>query len=142
MKPEDFEKRLQSQPMRQIPTEWRQEILREAKSASHSSFVIRHSFLSTLNHHLSTLLWPNPKAWAGLAAVWLAIFALQSASHSGSRVVAAAPARQPSLFWNRLKDEEQTLVELMDNSQPVDADQPRNGDPKPRSERQCNTAMA
>ena len=128
MKPEDFEKRLQSQPMRQIPTEWRKQILRGATPA-------RPSFLSTLNHQLSTILWPNPKAWAGLAAVWIAIFALQSTSHSGSRMVASAPAPHRYFFGDRLKDEQQTLVELMGNNQPVDADQPRNAGPKPHSER-------
>jgi hypothetical protein len=70
MNPDDFEKRLQRQPLRKIPSEWRESILQEAKSAPHSSPVIRHSFLSTLNSTLSTILWPNPKAWAGLAAVW------------------------------------------------------------------------
>jgi len=33
-----------------------------------------------------------------------------------------------------LKDEQQTLVELMGNNQPDDIDQPRHSGPKPRSE--------
>ena len=146
MKPDDFEKRLQSQPMRQIPTEWRKEILQGANQPAplarrSDAKAARPSLLSTLNHQLSTLLWPNPKEWAGLAAVWIAIFALQSASHSGPRMVASVPAPQPSLFWNRLKDEQQTLVELIGNTQSVDADQPRSNSPKPHSERRRTTAM-
>lgn len=135
MNSDDFEKRLQNQSMRQIPTEWREDILRTAKQAPHSSFVIRHPFLSTINHQLSTLLWLNPKAWAGLAAAWLAIFALQFASRDGSPKVASTPAPQSSVFWMSLKAEQQTLTELMGNNQPEDADQPQHASPKPRSER-------
>jgi hypothetical protein len=128
MKPDDFEKRLQSQPLRQIPSEWRKEILQGATPTQPSTPDPRPFFLSAL-------LWPNPKAWAGLAAVWIAIFALQAASRSSSRMIATAPAPQRSIFGDRLKDEQQTLVELMGTSQPVDADQPRDKGPKPHSER-------
>jgi len=140
MKPDDFEKRLQSQKLRQIPTEWRKEILQSATQSQPSLLAPRPSWLSTINSHLSTLLWPNPKAWAGLAAVWIAIFALQSTSRTNSRMLAAAPASQRSAFGDRLKDEQQTLVELMGNTQPVDADEPRNANPRPHSERRRATA--
>jgi hypothetical protein len=56
-------------------------------------------------------------------------------------MIATAPAPQRSIFGDRLKDEQQTLVELMGTSQPIDADQPRNTNPKPRSERQSNIAV-
>ena len=36
MKPDDFEKQLQQQPLRPIPTEWRSEILQAAQIASGS----------------------------------------------------------------------------------------------------------
>jgi len=76
MKPDDFEKRLQSQPLRQIPTEWRQELLQVAKQSVPSPADPRASLLSTIISQLSTPLWFNPKAWGALAAVWIAIFAL------------------------------------------------------------------
>src|ERR1039458_1497043 len=75
----DFEKKLQRQSPRQIPNEWRAEILHTAHAATTSHRALRdthHGFLSTLNHQLSTLLWPHPKAWAGLAAIWLMILAM------------------------------------------------------------------
>src|ERR1041385_8337991 len=103
MNSDDFEKRLQRQPLRELPQDWREKILQEAESARHSSSVIRHSFLSTINSGLSTLLWPNPKAWAGLAAVWVLIFALHRHVGDGSPM-AAAVSPSPSETGGALKD--------------------------------------
>jgi len=134
MKPDDFEKRLQSQPMRQIPSKWRTQILQTANSSCHASPGARRSWLSTISHQLPTILWLNPKAWAALAAVWVVIFALQSTSRQHTETVATVSAPRPSTFLMSLKDEQQTLVELMGNNQPDDRDQPRHSGPKPRSE--------
>lgn len=142
MNSDDFEKRLQRVPLRQVPPDWREKILQEAGSSTHSSFVIRHSFLSTINSQLSTLLWPNPKAWAGLAAVWILIFALQVASRGGSPMLATVPASRSSGLLMTLKDQQQTLVELMGSNPPGDAEQPRHSGPKPRSERRNATMVA
>jgi len=133
MNSDDFEKRLQSQPMRQIPGEWRTQILQGAKQSVPSPLDPRPSFLSTL-------LWLNPKAWASLAVVWITIFALQFASRSGAPKITTESVPQSSVFWMSLRYEQQTLVELMGNNQPVDADQPPDAGPKPHSERQSKTA--
>lgn len=76
----DFEQHLQNQRPRQIPESWRNEILSHARdSVAHETSGIRDQAsgfkrLSSLISHLSTaLLWPHPKAWTGLAAVWLVI---------------------------------------------------------------------
>src|ERR1039457_121227 len=90
MKPDDFEQRLQRQPVKQIPGEWRAEILaaaRVAQTAGHASRITHQSFLSTLHHQLSTLLWPHPKTWAGLAAVWIFIFILNFSMRDTALVV-------------------------------------------------------
>jgi hypothetical protein len=127
MKPDDFEKRLQSQPLRQIPTEWRRQILQNARQSAPSALDPRPSLLSTL-------LWPNPKAWAGLAVVWVVVFVLQFASRETSRTVATVATSQSSAILASLKDQQKTLVELMGNDQPKDADQPPRGGPRPRSD--------
>src|ERR1039457_4444776 len=96
MNTEDFEKRLQRQPLRQIPGEWREEILSAAREASlpeHAPRTTHHvpakaSLLSTLHHQLSTLLWPHPTAWAGLAAVWLVILGINLTTRDASQAVA------------------------------------------------------
>jgi hypothetical protein len=133
MKPDDFEKRLQREPLRKIPPGWREEILRTATPVRRTSPDARHSWLTTL-------LWPNPKAWAGLAAVWVMIFALQFSARENSRTVAMASAPQPATVasW---KDQQQILVELMGNGQPNDADRPRHLRPQPRSERHSAAAF-
>src|SRR5258708_31493262 len=61
MNSDDFEKRLQRQPLRQVPREWRAEIVQGAEAATRKS-----SWLSLLTSYLSPLLWPHPKPWAGL----------------------------------------------------------------------------
>jgi len=127
MKPDDFEKRLQRLPIRRIPSEWREQILQSAKQ---STLDTRPPFLQ----QLSTVLWLKPKAWAGLAAVWVVIFALQSTSQKHAGIVATVSPRQSSSLLMSLKEEQQTLVELMGNNQPDDMDQPRRAVPKPRSE--------
>jgi hypothetical protein len=137
MKPEDFEQRLQRQPLRQVPAEWRAEILsaaREGQTIRHSSFVIRRSWLSTLNSQLSTIFWPHPKAWAGLAAVWILIFAVDFSVRDKSPVVAEKAAPPSPEVIVELKQQQRMLAELIGANQAREADLPRFL-PQPRSER-------
>jgi hypothetical protein len=77
MNNEDFEKRLRGQPMRELPPNWRTDILAAARQATETQYASRIAhFLSTIIHQLSTFLWPSPKAWAGMAAVWIAILVI------------------------------------------------------------------
>src|SRR5664280_2576256 len=102
MNTDDFEKRLQREPLRQIPGEWREQILsaaRQASLAEHAPRTTQHappspSLLSTIHHQLSTLLWPHPTAWAGLAAVWLMILGVNLTTQDASTRFAkhASPA--------------------------------------------------
>ena len=85
MNTDDFERKLQRQPLRQIPAGWREEIL-AAATTGHTSRVTRHSFLSAL-------LWPHPAAWAGLAAIWTLIIAVNFSIRDRSPLVAESPCR-------------------------------------------------
>lgn len=74
-----FEKRLKQQQLRPIPGEWRREILKsagETESIRQPASVAEYSFLSSLNRHLVSVLWPHPVVWAGLAGIWIFIFAV------------------------------------------------------------------
>ncbi|HEX4265482.1 MAG TPA: hypothetical protein VH597_14195 [Verrucomicrobiae bacterium] len=146
MNPDEFEKHLQRQPLRQVPSEWRAEILQAATSARPSSLdpLARRSGAKAARPSLlSTILWPNAKAWAGLGCVWILIFALHIASRGNSPMLAQVSAPESANMMITLKDREQTLVELMGNNSPAkDADKPRRLDPQPRSERPGTTAMA
>ena len=143
MSTDDFEQRLQRQPLRPIPTEWRAEILSHANAAPHESRITRHSILSTLNKQLSSLLWPCPKAWAGLAAVWLIILTLNFATGEKSTAVAKRqPPPSPEMLMV-LKEQEKILAELLtERSEPREADRPKAATPSPRSERRREMMMA
>jgi|SwirhisoilCB3_FD_contig_91_304038_length_2691_multi_3_in_0_out_0_3 hypothetical protein len=134
MNSDDFEKRLQSQPLRQIPNGWREQILTSATSSRPSTLDPRPSLLSTIHHQLSTLLWPNPKAWIGLAAVWVLIFAIRFESHTHAPVLATVSTPSGREIAITLKDEQKILVELMENNQPHEADRPRQLPSQPHSE--------
>ena len=161
MNPDEFEKQLSSRPMRQIPAEWRQEILSAAHQASlseHASSVLRSStaeggrtthhappspsLLSTINSQLSTLLWPHPTAWAGLAAVWLLILGVNLVTREATLVVAkrAAPA-SPQVFM-AFQEQERLLSELLGPRETPVADQPKPVQPGPRSELRHRLLMA
>ena len=135
MKTDDFEQRLQRQPLRPIPTGWRAEILSHANDAPHASRITHQSFLSTLNHQLSTILWPCPQAWAGLAAVWFIILTINFAT--GERPTAIArkqPPTSPEMLMV-LKEQEKILAELLtERSEPRESERPKPPTPSPRSE--------
>ncbi len=134
---DQFERRLSRQPLRQVPPDWRADILAAARAGQTSrrpSPVTRHSWLSTLNSQLSTIFWPHPKAWAGLAAVWIAIIALNLSTHDDSHgawkkspgsPAVVAEVRQHNLFF----------AELVGVNEARDAEPPRLFWPRPRSER-------
>ena len=129
---ENFEQRLQRQPLRQVPAEWRREILAAAERTSRP--VPRPSLLSTFNLQLSTLLWPHPQAWAGLAAVWILIFAVDFSTRDTARVVAEKAAPPSPEVIVELKQQQRMLAELIGASQAREVEAPRFL-PLPRSER-------
>ena len=130
---DDFEKRIQRQPLRQIPNEWRAEILAAAKPVAR--LAPHASFLSTLNHQLSTILWPHPKAWAGLAAVWIAIFALNLSTRGDSQIVARKSAPSSPEVVAELRQQKLLFAQLIGSGDAREAEPPRLFLPRPRSER-------
>jgi hypothetical protein len=142
MTQDEFEKRLQRQPLRQVPADWRQEILSAAQQASlpeHAPRTThpahpRRSLLSTINSQLSTLLWPHPAAWAGLAAVWLLILGFNQATREATPLVAkrASPV-SPQVFM-AYREQERLLGELLGPRETPVAERPKAEAPRPRSE--------
>jgi hypothetical protein len=133
-----FEQKLQRQPLRQVPTEWREEILTAVESAAatrHQSPVTRSSWLSTLNHQLSTLLWPHPAAWAGLATIWILILAMDFSVRDKSPVMAEKSAPPSPEVVVELKQQQRMLAELIGPRDEHDADRSKSFVPQPRSER-------
>jgi hypothetical protein len=133
---EQFEQRLRRQPLKKIPGAWRAEILAatDAQLTRHPSPVTRHSWLSTINHQLSTFFWPHPKAWAGLAAAWVFIFALNFSMRDKTPVMAEKSASPSPEMVVELKQQQRLFAELIGANQAREAETPRFL-PQPRSER-------
>jgi hypothetical protein len=63
----EFERKLQRQPFRDVPAQWRAEIVPSGEALPRASdWTWRDWF------------WPAPQAWAGLAAIWLLLALLNS----------------------------------------------------------------
>jgi hypothetical protein len=79
-------------------------------------------------------LWPHPKAWAGLAAVWVLIFCLDFSMRDTTPVVAekSAPLSREAIV--ELRQQQRMLAELIGAGQASEAEQPKYL-PQPRSER-------
>jgi hypothetical protein len=142
LKPDNFEQKLQRQPLRQIPGEWREEILREGRRTAvpeirdaDTASLPKWSWLSTLNHQLSTLLWPHPTAWAGLAAVWILILAVDFSLRDKTPVMAEKTATPSPEVIVELRRQQRLLAELIGPRDTSDADRSKSFVPQPRSER-------
>ena len=129
---EQFERRLSHQPLRQVPREWRAEILAATESAARPKS--HASFLATFNQQLATLFWPHPKAWAGLAAVWILIFAVNFSMRDKSPVLAEKSAPPSPAMIVELKQQQRMYAELIGANETPDADRRKTFMPQPRSE--------
>jgi hypothetical protein len=143
MKLDDFEQKLQRQPLRQVPAEWRGEILvaadvnRRDRPVREFTFAATPfgRFLSTLNAQLSTLLWPHPRAWAGLAAIWILILAVDFSIRDQSPVRAEKSSPPSPEVIVELHQQQRMLAELIGPRDISDADRSKSFVPQPRSER-------
>ena len=135
---DDFEQRLQRQTLRQIPAEWRAEILHAADTVAGSRpspLDFRPAgFVSTLNHQLSTILWPSPQAWAGLAAIWVVILAVDFSVREPSPVLARKSSPPSPEVIVQLRQQQRLLAELIGARETHDAE-PQQFFPRPRSDR-------
>ena len=137
MKPDDFESQLQRQcqTLKPLPAEWREEILQAAQRAAAQS--------SRTATGWSIWLWPCPQAWAGLAAVWLAILALNlTAGWKPFRGATGETPDRAELNWLALLEQQQRLTQLLDLSAPPPIAAPPKPPARPAqswiSRRSCN----
>jgi hypothetical protein len=144
MKPDNFEQKLSRQPLRQIPGEWHEEILaavaanvnrKQEVSREFTFAATRRSWLSTLNSQLSTILWPYPQAWAGLAAVWVLILTVDFSLRDKTPAMAEKSAPPSPEVMVELRQQQRLLAELIGPRDTSDADRSKSFVPLPRSER-------
>jgi hypothetical protein len=135
MKSDDFEQKLQRQPLRQVPAGWREEILTAADEVGTAHRAVRERLgEASLPNWLSTLLWPNPQAWAGLAAVWILIFAVDFSARNKSSVMAGKATPPSPEIIVELRQQQRLLAELIGSRDEHDADRSKSFVPQPRSE--------
>ncbi len=139
MPPDPFEQRLTRQSLRPVPAAWRDEILARAgdlqsPSAASSSITVGDyksparasaSQLSTLNSQLREWLerffGPNPLAWAGLAAAWVVLLAVNySGGEPNAYASTASRASQPSeaAVAEIVRERRREMAELLDLDEP------------------------
>ena len=135
MKPGNFEQKLSRQLPREIPNGWREEILSAANSAHHPLTAPKRSEGgSPISHLLSSIFWPHPRAWAGLAAVWLVIFAINFSTRDSSTTVAKKISPLTPEMRMVLKQQKMILAELIELRETPLAEPRKLFPPKPRSE--------
>ncbi len=130
---EPFEQRLSRQPLRQVPATWRGEIL--AAADLNQRKVRAFTSAATFRVRMRDIFWPAPAAWAGLAAVWIFIFAVNLSMRDPSprRAEKSAPASPEVMV--ELRKQQMMLAELIGPREPRDADRPKNVAPRPRGAR-------
>jgi hypothetical protein len=119
----EFEKQLANQPLKSVPTEWRAQILNEAKA--HEPRDSRAPEGRTPSW-LRELFWPCPQAWGALAAVWIVIAVFKSLTPG------AAPANAYPIAKSHVPsvpEQRRELANLLgirpDKSNRTPADRPR-----------------
>lgn len=131
---DQFEQRLRRQPEKPIPAGWRAEILGACREARVEKRRPERDWLSTFAARLSTVLWPHPKAWAGLAAVWISIFILHFSVRDTTPVAAEKSAPPSPELVVELRQQQKMLAELVGAPEVRVADRQPRFTPKPRSE--------
>lgn len=138
MNMDDFEKKLQRQPLRHIPGDWRDAILRTAQertscpAAKHSNSVLTRAVQTTWRE----LIQPCRYAWSGMAALWF-IFWLINA-HTEDTETSRQMATSTGSGFKRIQvfeEQRRVLVELTGPNDLSPAEPSRPAHAKPRSER-------
>ncbi len=121
----DFEKRMQELPMREVPGHWKAQILAAAQP--------RPAWWQEW-------LWPNPRAWAGLAVAWGIIFLLSAATPGEPGEV----GRKASASWQSfafLQQETEIIAQLSGADESRPAPPPPPAATKPRSSRRVKQSI-
>jgi hypothetical protein len=131
---EQFENRLSRQSLRKIPGEWRAEIL-AAADVDRREGIRAFTKAATIRRRVCEIFWPHPKAWAGLAAIWIFIFAVNFSMRDTSPQIAGKSTPPSPEMIVALKNQQRMFAELAGLHEPSDADRQKIFLPKPRSER-------
>ena len=122
----EFEKQLSRQPLRRPPPGWKQEILR----ATEAVLDVSPSPLAASNSRSSWLemFWPSPRAWAGLAAIWVVTIGLQlhteQMAAASDRGRTRLDPRMVSAFLEHQRIAMRAIESDRDPAEPIDRPKP------------------
>ena len=141
MKPDDFESRLQQQPLRKVPADWRAEILNACGAPSSARHERERRVTEPSNARRSETAWwlvwasPSRAGWAALGAAWLLIVALHLANtrDTVTAPTVSAMAVSPSGWLERGR----VMAELMGDTESTEP----TFIPRPRSDRRANVLL-
>ena len=106
---------------------------KDAKAQSRTDALVA-SLLGCSKQLWLELVWPCRRTWAGLAAVWMALFIFNVSQRDQSELAARKlppPSPEAIMAW---RQQERLLAELIGPSAPGDAEQRKIFLPKPRTE--------
>jgi hypothetical protein len=139
---DQFEQRLRRQPMKKIPADWRAEILSAARAACPAEnaaplVASRSPWYVIAGRELMLSVWPNSKVWAGLAAVWVLIVALNLSMQDPSPAPAMTEKPVPVTPERiaELRQQQRMFAELAGLNGTPDADRPKTAPLPPHSQR-------
>jgi hypothetical protein len=138
MIPDDIEKKLQRQPVRVVPREWREEILQAARSSSRAESAMGEPAAFSWR----SVFWPCPQAWAGLAAIWVVLAAVNFTGGREPVSIAANPAPPSREYLTALKQQQRELNELINPGEAQAAEPPKHSTPGRRGERRTTMVWA
>ena len=87
------------------------------------------------------LFFARPQAWAGLAALWVLIFALKLSTHDASHVIGKKSSVSPDVIAE-VQQQKRFFAELVGATELRAAEPPKSFSPRPRSERRYENMTA
>jgi hypothetical protein len=88
----------------------------------------------TFRSRLREIFWPAPAAWAGLAAIWIFIFALNFSLRDQTPMVAEKISPPSPEVIAELRQQKLLFAELIGSTETRVADRQKLFSPRPRSE--------
>ncbi len=131
MNSDDFEQRLQRQPLRPVPADWKRDIL-QAAQASARSVTPAEPWLTVAWREL---FWSCRRIWFGLATVWGVILLLNVSQPAPAQLMAATPVNVSVDWLQAYQDQQRQIMAELGSIERPDAEPPKPRLPQPRSER-------
>lgn len=126
-----FERHRQAEPRLD---EVRRQALAELTAASREDGLRRSRSERLLKKIWLELIWPSRRAWAGMAALWLALLAANFGMKATAASSTAGRSAHRGELVQALEEQRRLLAELLPISKPPPVEPPRPGS-RPRSQR-------